>query len=104
EAVRFACGSDPFRRKQHVDPAAGPEIEDGLAWLEGEQSGWVAAAERRCHGIRRQAACLCIRVQIRRHRVAAAAPRWAATTGVDRPLPHRIRDGAVFLTNRLLDV
>ena len=49
EAVRFACRSNALGGKQHVDAAAGAQIEDGFAGAEFGERGWVAATERRKH-------------------------------------------------------
>ena len=50
EAVGLARGADAARRKQHVDAAAGAEVEHGLAGLQLGERRRVAAAERREHG------------------------------------------------------
>ena len=64
EAVRLAGRADAFGRQQHVDAAARSEIQHRLARFEREQRGRIAAAERRRHGVRRQAARFCVGVEI----------------------------------------
>ena len=86
EAVGFAGRSDALGREQHVDAAAGPEVEHRLARFEREQGGRVAAPERRGDRVRRQPAGLGLGVQIRGNRVAAAARRGPAAAGVCRRL------------------
>ena len=51
EAVGFAGGADAARREQHVDAAAGAEVEHGFAVLQFGERGRIAAAERREHGL-----------------------------------------------------
>ena len=50
EAVGLAGRADAPGREQDVDPAAGAEVEDGLALVEVGDRGRVAAAERRPAG------------------------------------------------------
>ena len=51
ETVGFAGGADAPGGKQHVDAAAGAEIEHRLAGVELGQRGGIAAAERGQHGL-----------------------------------------------------
>ena len=46
EAVRLARRADALRREQHVDAAARPEVEHGLAFVQFGERRRVAAAER----------------------------------------------------------
>ena len=56
EAVGLAGGSDAFGGEQHVDAAAGAEVEDDFAGLEIDERGGIAAAERCVHSLFRQGA------------------------------------------------
>ena len=47
QAVRLAGRADPAGGEQHVDAAAGAEVEHGLALVQVGDRGRVAAAERR---------------------------------------------------------
>ena len=51
EAVGFAGGADALCGEQHVDAAAGAEIEYGLAGPQFDERGWIAAAERGENGL-----------------------------------------------------
>ena len=81
DAVGLSGRTYAFRREQHVDAAAGSEIEDRLAGLELQQRSGIAAAERRRDGGVGKRALLGVRVQVRRDRVAAAACGRAAGAG-----------------------
>ena len=47
EAIGHSPGPDPASRQQHVDPAAGPQIQDGLTLMQRCDRGRVPAAEAR---------------------------------------------------------
>ena len=47
EAVGFAGWTDTLSRKQHINAAAGAQIEHGFAGIQVRQRGGIAAAERR---------------------------------------------------------
>ncbi len=104
EAVGLAGRPDALRRQQHVDAAAGAEIEHDLARLQLGERGRVAAAQRRLHRRRRHLARLRGVVQVRRDRVAAArrAGRGAAA-GALPGLDLQCRQ-AVFRADDFLDV
>ena len=102
EPVRLAGRADAPRRQQHVDAAAGAEIEHGLARLQLGERRRIAAAERRDHGFDRQRADLLGAVQIRRDRVAAA--RAAATARILVALADAPGGLAVFLLHDVSDV
>ena len=51
EAVGLAGRTDALRREQHVQPAAGPEVEHRLALVQLGDGGGVAAAERGQRGL-----------------------------------------------------
>ena len=46
EAVSFAGGANPLRRKQHIDPSARAKIEHGFARMKLGESGRISAAQR----------------------------------------------------------
>ena len=46
DAERATRRPDTLRGEEHVDPAAGPEVEDALAWMEVGDRDRVAAPER----------------------------------------------------------
>ena len=77
EPVREAGRADAPRREDHVDPAAGAEVEHRLALVQLGDRGRVAAAERREHGRVRQLAAL-LGVVERLAEVAASALAVAA--------------------------
>ena len=62
---------DAARGEQHVDAAAGAEIEDRLAGLQLGERGRIAAAERGLQREVRHFALLAGVVEIRRDRIAA---------------------------------
>ena len=72
EAVGFAGRADAPGGEQHVDAAAGAEIEHGLAGLEFDERGGVAAAERGEHGLLGEQALFIGAVEIGGDGVAAA--------------------------------
>ena len=80
EAVGFAGGADAPGREQHIDAAAGAEVEHGFARLELDERGGIAAAQRGEHGVRRQAALLRFVVEVGGDGVAAGESR-----GCSRP-------------------
>ena len=103
EAVGLAGRTDALGRQQHVDAAAGAEIEDDLAGLQLRQRRRVAAPERRQQGLRGDARGLRVVVEIRGDRdpvrssdVPQPHPALRAAPGLQRRL-------AVFLLNRFLD-
>ena len=104
EAVGLAGRADPLRGQQHVDAAAGTEVEHGLAGLERQQRGGIAAAERRGDGVGGKTAGFGVGIEVRGDRIAAAARGWAAAAGLLTPVRDRRGDGAVFSADRLLDV
>ena len=71
EAERLARRPDAARREQHVDAAAGAEVEHGFAGLQLGERGRVAAAERGLQGEVRDFALLAGVVEVRRDRIAA---------------------------------
>src|SRR6185503_6382233 len=111
QAVGFAGRADAPGREQHVDTAAGPEVEHGLAGAELGERRRVAAAQGGANGVLGQTTRLGGVVEIRRDRVAArrlaraaaaGAARAASAAGTllaaDRPLGGL----AVFLANHVL--
>ena len=62
-------GPDPPRREQHVDAAAGAEVEHHLALVQLGQGRGVAAAQRGQHRLGREARRLGIGVQVGGDRV-----------------------------------
>ena len=83
EAIGLAARPDPPGRQQHVDPAAGAEVEHRLAGAELGQRRGIAAAERGGDRRRRERRGLALRVQVRGDRVcrriAIAAGALGAT-------------------------
>ena len=96
EAVRFAGRSDAPRRQQHVDAAAGAEIEHGLAGLQLGQRGRIAAAERRLQREVRHFAFLAGVVQIRRDGIGSSAS--SADAPPQQALPAPVRDAQSGVT------
>ena len=75
EAVGFAGRADAPGGEQHVDAAAGAEIEHGFAGIELGQRGGIAAAERSQHRFFGNLAGLRGIIEIRGDRIAAAIER-----------------------------
>ena len=94
EPVGLAGGADPPRGEQHVDAAAGAEVEHRLARVELGQRGRVAAAERGRHRLCGERRGLALRVEVGGDRVALP-PRDAAgaAAGRARPPPPAARPG-----------
>ena len=84
EPDTLAGRADPLGREQHVDPAAGPQVEDALALAQLRDGGRIAAAERREHRRLRQLGLLERRVEPGADRL-----RRAAATGHRRRLRRR---------------
>ena len=96
-------GPDAPGGKQHVDAAAGAEIEHGFAGVELGQRGRIAAAERSQHGLFRNLAGLAGVVEIRGDRIDATARAWgraAAGASAGRDAQRRL---AVFLSDDFFD-
>ena len=115
EPVRLAGRAHALGREQHVDAAAGAEVEHHLALAQVGQRRRVAAAERREQRLGRDARRLARLVQVGRDRIprfarraaasARALRRRAATTGRRRrPLEHALRRGAVARLHRGADL
>ena len=101
EAVGLARRPDAARREQHVDAAAGAEVEHRLPGLQLRQRRRVAAAERRDHRLHRQLRQSARIVEVRRDGVAAPPspppqPQHVFPAGARRRLP-------VFLLHDGLD-
>ena len=114
EPIRLAGRTDAPGREQHVDPAAGAQVEHDLALAQIGERGRVAAAERReqrLGGDPRRLSCL---VQVggdrvprfaRRAAASARAIRWsAAARGRRRSFEHALRGGAVARLHRGADL
>ena len=64
DPVRLACCADPAGGQQHVDAAAGAEVEHGLALVQVGDDERVAAAEARGDGLGGQRVAVGVRVQL----------------------------------------
>ena len=89
ETVDLARRPDALGRQQHVDAAAGAEVEHRLAFVELRERRGVAAAERREQRLGGNAGLLPFLVQVGRDRVPrfgrrAAARARSAAGGVGR--------------------
>ena len=72
EAVSLAAGSHAARGEQHVDAAAGAEVEHNVTGLEIDERGGIAAAQRGLHGLLGDEALFAVAVEIGGDGVAAA--------------------------------
>ena len=103
QAVRLAGRSDAPGRQQHVDAAAGAEIQDRLTRRQLGERRRIPAAERGGDGLFRQLSGLILSVQVRRDRVAAAPGRGAATARRRLARDHPQRGLSVLLLHAVLD-
>src|SRR5690606_8213700 len=100
QAIHLASRADALRRQQHVDAATGAEVEHDFPWLQVDEGGRVAAAERGGHGLRRQGAGFSVRVEVRRDGISTPAGAGTATAlRGNGPC-----DLAVLLPNRILNL
>ena len=99
EAVRLAGGADPPGREQHVDAAAGAQVEHHLALVQLGQRRGVAAAQRGQHGLGREARGLGSGVEVGGDRVVGCTCRrsrrsrsdWAPVATRSAAWPYRSR-------------
>src|SRR5262245_49494109 len=106
ESVGLATRSHAFGREQHVDPAAGAQVEHRLAGAELGECRRVAAAERGCDGRRAERGRLTVAVQVggdRVHRVGVTASARRAAGGLTAR-HHLQRRLPVLVLPDLLDV
>ena len=105
EAERSSGGSDAARGQQHVDAAAGAQVEDGFTRLQLGECGRIAAPER---GLEREIgdfALLARIVEVRGDRIAAGLERGrAAATRAPRAGLGAQRRLAVLFPDDILHV
>ena len=102
EPVNLSRRADTARGQQHVDAAAGPEVEDGLALVQIDERRRVAASERRVDRLFREPGGLFLLVQV----AGDGVVRRTARGPQHAPPPVLTPDASlsVFLLNRLLNV
>src|ERR1035437_307390 len=95
EAICFTSWPDAAGGQQHVDAAAGAEIEHGLAGAQVDQRGGIAAAERGEDGLFWEFAVLEFAIKVLGDGVAAA--HGGVATCCAAGLGYAAGDGTVFL-------
>ena len=68
-----------LRREQHIDAATGAKVEHRLTFVQIDERGWIAAAQRRQDRLLREACDLVGGVEVIADRITAAAAVPATT-------------------------